>query len=52
MIELIAYMDRNSGQYSYYKRSISFSGQSIGNVSIDNTISAYFTLKAEKVINN
>ena len=52
MIELTAYMDRNSGQYSYYKRYISFSDQSIGKSSVDNTISANFTLKAEKVINN
>ena len=52
MIELTAYIDRNSGQYSYYKKRVSFSGQSIGYEGIDSTITAYFTLKAEKVINN
>ena len=52
MIELTAYMDRNSGQYSYYKKRVSFSGQSISYEGIDSTITAYFTLKAEKIINN
>lgn len=52
IIDLTAYIDRNTGQYSYYKRYVSFSGQTVSYSSIDSTISAYFTLKAEKVINN
>ena len=52
MIELTAYMDRNSGQYSYYKRYVSFSGQLVSSQSINDTITAFFSLKAEKVINN
>ena len=52
MIELTAYMDRNSGQYSYYKRYMPSSGQNIGSASIDDVISIYFTLKAEKVMTN
>ena len=52
MLELTAYMDRNSGQYSYYKRYMSPSGKSIVSASIDDAISVYFTLKAEKVIDN
>lgn len=52
MIELTAHMDRNSGQYSYYKRYIVSSGQYVNYSNIDDIISIYFTLKAEKVINN
>lgn len=52
IIELTARMDRNSSQYSYYNRHVSFPGQSVSSGDISNTISAYFTLKAEKVINN
>lgn len=52
IIELTAYMDRNSGTYSYYDRHVSFSGQSVSSGSINDTITAYFILKAEKVINN
>ena len=51
MIELTAHMDRNSGQYSYYKRYIS-SRQNVNYSNIDDIISTYFTLKAEKVISN
>ena len=52
IIELTARMDRNSGQYSYYYRYVSFPGQSVSSEDISNTISAYFTLKSEKVMTN